>query len=318
MSLLEDMAVYFRIGRTDLLRIIRTAPARYKQYTIPKRAGGVRTIAQPSRELKALQRYIMETKLSLFPIHNAATGYIKKRNILYNAECHQHARVILKLDFENFFPSITVRDWDFLLSQRRPIEIERGDLQLYRQILFWGQESSIPRCLSIGAPTSPMLSNIILFRLDTRLSGAAASTKVSYTRYADDITVSGESIEDVRKFEGWLIRTLHSMKSPTLTLNHQKRGMYLKGQKRMVAGLKITPMGSVSIGRERKRLTSVMLHKVLLGETGVDHLNYVKGMLGFCLANEPEFVLRLRIKYGNDVVDRVLQFRSPPRPRRAV
>jgi RNA-directed DNA polymerase len=102
MSLLEEMSVHFRIAPADLLRIIDTAPARYKQYTIPKRSGGTRTIAQPSREVKALQRYIMTTKLSEFPIHNAATGYIKHRNILYNAEYHQHGRVILKLDFENF------------------------------------------------------------------------------------------------------------------------------------------------------------------------------------------------------------------------
>jgi hypothetical protein len=311
MSLLEEMAIHFRIGRPDLLRIVRTAPARYKQYTIPKRTGGVRTIAQPSRELKALQRYIMATKLSKFSIHQAATGYIKHRNIHYNAECHKHARVILKLDFENFFPSIIVHDWDVLLSKHTPPEIDRRDSQLYKQLLFWGQKSPVPLCLSIGAPTSPILSNIIMFSLDTRLSRAATATKVSYTRYADDITVSGESIEDVREFENRLIRILSLTKSPTLTLNQKKRGIYLKGEKRMVTGLKITPVGSISIGRERKRLVSVMLHKVLLGETDVNHLNYLKGMLGFCLANEPEFVSRLRLKYGSVVVDRVLRF-SPP------
>jgi hypothetical protein len=79
----------------------------------------------------------------------------------------------------------------------------------------------------------------------------------------------------------------------------------------MVTGLKITPVGAVSIGRERKRLISVKLHKVALGEDDLKHLNYLKGMLGFCLANEPEFVSRLRVKYGNDVVDRVLRFTPP-------
>src|SRR5271170_4127367 len=265
MSLLDEMVVCFRIAPADLLRIIETAPARYKQYTIPKRTGGVRTIAQPSREVKLLQRYIMETKLSAFPIHNAATGYIKRRNILYNAEYHQRSRAILKLDFENFFPSITVNDWTFLLSRFRPAVIEGRDLRLYRQVLFWGQQSSIPRCLSIGAPTSPMLSNIMLFRLDTILFRAATNIKVRYTRYADDITVSGDSIEDVRRFEDQVVRILPLIRSPALTLNDKKRGIHLKGQKRMVTGPKITPVSTVSIGRERKRLMSVMLHKVTLG-----------------------------------------------------
>jgi RNA-directed DNA polymerase len=80
----------------------------------------------------------------------------------------------------------------------------------------------------------------------------------------------------------------------------------------MVTGLKITPVGAISIGRDRKRLISVMLHKVTLGEDDVRHLNYLKGMLGFCLANEPEFVTRLRLKYGDEVVDRVLRFSPPP------
>jgi RNA-directed DNA polymerase len=135
--------------------------------------------------------------------------------------------------------------------------------------------------------------------------------KVRYTRYADDITVSGDSMEDVRDFEDQVVRIIASLRSPVLMLNDKKRGLYLKGQKRMVTGLKITPMGIISIGRERKRLISVMLHKVMLGKDDVKHLNYLKGMLGFCLANEPEFVSRLRVKYGNDLVNRVLRFNPP-------
>ena len=204
MSLLDELVADLRIGPFDLLRIISTAPARYKQYTIPKRTGGVRTIAQPSRELKALQRYVLQTKLSQFPIHEAATGYVKNRNILFNAEQHKRNRVIMKLDFTEFFPSIKVRDWNLFVSRRRPPFIELRDIGLYRNILFWGQRSSTPQCLSIGAPTSPALSNILLYDLDIRLSRAANAVRVVYTRYADDITVSGASIEAVRRFEDQL------------------------------------------------------------------------------------------------------------------
>jgi hypothetical protein len=312
MSLLDEMVAHLRIGPTDLMRIIETAPARYKEYTIPKRRGGQRLIAQPSRELKALQRYILEFKLSAFPIHEAATGYVKGRNIHFNAEMHRHNRVILKLDFQDFFPTITVRDWNLLLRARRPDVIDPGDLNLYRLLLFWGQRSRIPRCLSIGAPTSPTLSNIIMFELDTRFANVARTSKVTYTRYADDMTISGASVEHVRQFEEDIIKIVRSTKSPALTFNQQKRGVYLKGEKRMVTGLIITPESRLSIGRERKRLISVMLHKVVIGESaGVEHFNYLKGIIGFCIANEPEFVGRMRTKYGSDVVDRVLQFTPP-------
>src|SRR5258708_26849286 len=101
MSLLDEMVAHLRIGPTDLMRLIATAPARYKEYTIPKRLGGVRLIAQPSRELKALQRYILENKLSAFPIHPAATAYIKGVNIRHNAAAHAKNRVMRNLDFQN-------------------------------------------------------------------------------------------------------------------------------------------------------------------------------------------------------------------------
>jgi hypothetical protein len=311
MSLLTELSTYFQISPFDLGRIIDTAPARYKEYTIPKRHGGTRTIAQPSREVKALQRYVMITKLVEFPVHQAATAYVKGRNIRYNADCHRKERVILKLDFENFFPSVKVNDWDSLLGRNRPPSFERGDLPLYRRLLFWGQRSRTPRCLSIGAPTSPLISNIIMFRLDTIFARRATILKVNYTRYADDITISGDSIEAATQFEDFISQTLASTRTPTLILNQQKRGIYLTGQRRMVTGLILTPEGKVSIGRERKRLISAMMHRVLLGEDGVEHLNRLKGMLGFCLATEPDFVSRLRAKYGSPTVNRVLHFSSP-------
>lgn len=316
MSLLDELVAHLRIGPFDLLRIISTAPARYKQYTIPKRSGGLRTIAQPSRELKALQRYVLQSKLCQFPVHDAATGYVKGKNIFYNADTHRNNSVIMKLDFTDFFPSIKVGDWSKFISRQRPQFIEASDAVLYRNILFWGQRSTVPRCLSIGAPTSPALSNILLYDFDVVTSQVANSASVTYTRYADDITISGPSIESVRWVEDHLRRILKGMKSPALTLNDQKRGIYLRGQRRMVTGLVVTPVGSVSIGRERKRLLSAMMHRALLGEADSEHMNHLKGMLGFCLGNEPEFVTRLRAKYGDEVVDRVLRYTPARRPRR--
>ena len=316
MSLIHELVVHFRISPSDLLRIIGTAPARYKQYTIPKRRGGVRVIAQPSREVKALQRYLLDTKLSTFPVHAAATGYIKGRNILQNAEHHRDNRVILKLDFIDFFPSIKVRDWDILLRVLKTPLIQPDETSFYKNLLFWGQGSKTTKCLAIGAPSSPALSNIMLFRLDTTLSELAARLKVIYTRYADDITISGSRIEDLLRFEAAFMRTLRAMRSPVLATNDEKRGIYLKGQRRMVTGLLLTPVGEISIGRERKRLISVMLHKVLIGTLNAAQMGYLKGMVGFCLANEPEFITRMRRKYGNNTVDRVLAF--TPQPKRVI
>jgi retron-type reverse transcriptase len=270
----------------------------------------MRTIAQPSRELKAIQRFILDKILSKLPVHPAAAAYVTGRNIAENAIAHVKSRVVLKLDFSDFFPSITVRDWE-RYARSCGIDFGPDELVLYSKTLFWGQRSYQPKCLSIGAPTSPILSNILLFELDTKLSEAAERAHVTYTRYADDITASGQRLEDVLRFEAITRAVVKKMRSPRLVFNDEKRGVYTKGQRRMVTGLVLTPVQKISIGRERKRLISVMLHKVAMNKSDPEHTATVKGLLGFCIANEPDFVSRMREKYGNAVVDSVLRFEIP-------
>lgn len=305
-NLLQHLSIRLGMGRTDLLRIISTAPKRYKVYQIPKRRGGTRTIAQPSRELKAIQRILLGELLSQFPVHAAATGYIEGRNIHDNAVAHTKSRALLKLDFKDFFPSITVRDW-MRLVEAHPINLDEHEIWLSSMILFWGRASTSPTCLSIGAPTSPALSNIILYDLDVQLAAAAAQANAIYTRYADDITVSGSTIEDLEKFETKARVIVRSTRSPLLVFNDEKRGIYTSGQRRMVTGLVVTPVGSVSIGRERKRLISAMLHRFTQGNLNGEDKDKLKGLLAFCLASEPEFVSRLRTKYGDEPINTMLR-----------
>jgi RNA-directed DNA polymerase len=309
-NLIQTLSVELGLGSRDLLWIIATAPARYKVFEIPKRRGGTRTIAQPSRELKAIQRFVLENMLSELPVHSAATGYVAGRNIGQNARAHVNNRAVMKLDFSDFFPSIKVNDWE-RYARSAGIKFGPGELALYSRILFWGQRSKIPKCLSIGAPTSPILSNILLFELDTKLSDAAGKARVAYTRYADDITVSGARLEDLTRFEALARAVVQKMKSPQLMFNEEKRGVYTMGQRRMVTGLVLTPTQKISIGRQRKRLISVMLHKVATSSSTAEIMATLKGLLGFCLAVEPDFVSRMRIKYGNASVDGVLRYQIP-------
>jgi RNA-directed DNA polymerase len=115
------------------------------------------------------------------------------------------------------------------------------------------------------------------------------------------------------RFEAIARATVGRLRSPQLIFNEEKRGIYTKGQRRMVTGLIITPTATISIGRTRKRSISAMLHKVKTGESDPVKTGKLKGLLGFCLATEPDFVTRMRQKYGYDVVDHVLRFAVPPR-----
>jgi len=313
MTLLDELTISIGLTVPDLIRIISTAPRRYKVYSIPKRHGGTRIIAQPSRELKVLQRLLLEKYLRRFPVHPAAMAYERGKNIYDNAAHHARNDVFLKPDFEAFFPSIKVADWRTFLRHDEGNIFHPDDIGVTARLLFWGAGKLEPQCLSIGAPTSPILSNILLFDFDSRLATAAAQHAVRYTRYADDITLSAASKESVIKFEKFIRREVTRMHSPKLTFNQSKRGIYTKSQRRMVTGLIITPVGEVSIGRERKRKISVLLHKFSLGELDDERIGNLKGLLGFTIANEPSFVDRMRTKYGHTVVNNALSVHLPHR-----
>lgn len=315
MSLLTELVQEFGLGQSDLLRIIDTAPARYSVYPIKKRNGGFRTIAQPSREVKEIQYYILDKKLGKFPVHSSAMAYVKGRNIRQNATSHVASAAILKLDFKEFFPSIRVRDWERFVKSHPIAAIDVSDLKYYSKILFWGQvrKSNVPKCLSIGAPTSPMISNILLHDLDVRMTALAERFDVVYSRYADDITVSGKHVDEVLEFERLARREVKSTKSPKLTFNDEKRGLYLRGQRRLVTGLVLTPAERVSLGRKRKRTISSLLHRSTLGQLDPKRRGYLKGLLGFSVANEPEFVGSLRKKYGDEAVNAALVYFVPKR-----
>ncbi len=315
MTLIVELMESVGLGRNEISRIIETAPARYKVYPIAKRNGGERIIAQPSRELKAIQRFVLDTKLVLFQSHPNATAYERDSGIAKNAEIHRQSDVILKLDFRNFFNSIRVKDWTLFIKNCQQNDILGDDIASYSKILFWGEfpRSRVPRCLSIGAPTSPRVSNILMYDFDVALSEFAAGAGLKYTRYADDITVSGASVDEALQFERHVQKYVRSLKSPRLELNDEKRGLYTKSQRRMVTGLVVTPDQRISIGRDRKRRISSLVHRSSLEQLDVEQKSLLKGLLGFSIAAEPQFVERLRKKYGDDVVNAALKFHAPKR-----
>ena len=313
MTMLSEICAATGLSASDATVLIGTAPRRYKVFEIPKRNGGARIIAQPSKELKLLQRFILDKYLAEMPLHYSATAYAKGRRIYANASVHSSNSVIVKLDFKDFFNSIRPTDFSKFLSRSHPKLFNRDEIITLANILFWGNGSVKPACLSVGAPTSPSISNILLFNFDVKCCSALQEIGLAYTRYADDITISGPSSGVVVKGERFVVQAVKQLKSPKLVLNAQKRGLYTKGMRRMVTGLVITPQGTISIGRERKRLVAALVHRYAMGTIAAADLARLKGLIGFAYDNEPDFLTRIRIKYGSGVLDSILYAKIPIR-----
>lgn len=284
------------VGRLE--RVINSAPRRYKVYSIPKRSGrGKRIIAQPSKEVKALQYWVMRNILYKFDVHPSAKAYIEGSGILNNALPHAAGKYLIKLDFKDFFYSIKARDFISYISGSDRVSYSDSDLQKLIYILFYDKGMG-DHCLSIGAPSSPLLSNIIMYSFDEELYEYCVGKGIVYTRYSDDLSLSTSNPALRSDVLIRIRRLLVESPYPKLQINEDKTIYASRANKRIVTGLVVTNDGEISIGRAKKRLIRAQIYKYLQGLLDDDEVKYLKGMVAYVNSVEPSFVIRMKNKYG--------------------
>ncbi|MCJ2184544.1 retron St85 family RNA-directed DNA polymerase [Novosphingobium sp. 1949] len=301
--LVELLIRELRISEREVLHLIATAPERYKVYTIPKRNGGRREIAHPAKELKVAQRAVVNSYLNNLPIHDAAMAYKIGRSIKDNAAYHAGSGSILKYDFVEFFPSITEFAW--IAYCDRHAVMDRADAIRSGRILFRRPKGGRILRLSIGAPSSPILSNILMHDFDEEVTQLVAEHKIKYTRYADDLTFSAERTGYLTAVDKILRGVIARSKAPKLKINDSKTVLATPKVHRQVTGLILTLDGKVSIGKNKKREIRVKLdyfRKGLLGEREVAPL---AGYMSYIWDVERDFYIKMQRHYGEEVLARL-------------
>jgi len=288
----------------DVRQIAKSAPLRYKHYTIDKRNGEKRPIAQPAKEVKALQRLLLANYLSDLPIHPAATAYEKGTSIRKNVDKHSPSGAILKLDFRDFFPSFRINDW-LNYSEKQRLFDDHEDRELAGRIMFHQPRGTAILRLAIGAPSSPRLSNLMMYEFDRIVTELVAIHTVTYTRYADDLTFSADRTGYLQPVEKIIRKVLQENNFPKLKLNDEKKVLATKKYRRFVTGLVLTNDDRVSIGHERKKLIRSMVDHYRKGKMNDKQKLKLKGILAFARDVEPEFVSRLETKYGKELIDHI-------------
>lgn len=285
---------------TDALwRIANSASRRYFEFTIKKADGSDRLIEHPSRSLKALQRLISRNLVSKAPVHDAATAYSKGAKISENAVRHAGSDFTTRLDFANFFPSFdieSVRQFFREVSERNSVGLNDADLDFITKIVCRNGR------LVIGAPSSPKITNAMMYNFDEAVSKLAASAGVIYTRYADDIYISAFEKDLLPDVERQIRDLVSGHRRPALLLKEKKTLYLSRAGHRSVTGLVLTPNGQVSIGRARKREIRTLLYLALNGKLTRGDTQRLVGLLAFAYDNEPDFVTSLSRKFGTDVV----------------
>lgn len=311
MNVLESISLDLMVPEATLDHIIRSAPYRYKVFEIDRKdRKSKRTIAQPAREVKDIQYWVMDKILSAFPCHGAAMAYRKGRSIATNAAKHAPARFLLKLDFKDFFHSITAEDFEAFLLRHDGIGLSREDVVRLKKILFWNRGRAGKLVMSIGAPSSPMLSNILMYEFDKKVQAFCSRRRVKYSRYADDLTFSTTRPNVLREVEVQVAEICERMDHPRLRLNTDKTVHASRGGARRVTGLVLANGGVVSLGRDRKRLIRAQVHRFLSGRLSPDEASQLRGMLAFVNSAEPSFIQTLRDRCGDAEIDRIINPRG--------
>jgi hypothetical protein len=307
----SKIADEFLLSEAMVRSIVKSAPHRYKVYTVSKRSGrGRRTIAQPAREVKILQRFVVKEFLCDLPIHSAAAAYVTGRGIKDNAAAHVGSRFLLKMDFREFFPSIKPYDLRAHLTSYLPDKFDDDDLNALCDIIFWKPRRSKIFELCIGGPSSPFISNTIVFRFDQEMASFCRERKVIYTRYADDLTFSTNEAGMLSETENFVQDVLTRIDYPKLTINTEKTIHSSKKHHRRVTGLVLSSEGKVSLGRDRKRELRAMLYRSLINHDGKPEIQKLRGYLAFALDVEPTFIESMREKFGRDFIDQILRGRA--------
>jgi retron-type reverse transcriptase len=241
------LARRLRMSRGALFRIAAQATNYYRELRMPKPAGGERVIHAPFGRLLELQRSIAQEVLGQASMHPAAHAFVRRRSIVTNVRPHEGHRVVMRIDLEDFFPSITTA------AVRRAIE-KLG--YPYSVASALARLCTLEGRLPQGAPTSPALSNLVGLRLDRRFAALSVRLGFVYTRYADDLVLSS----DDPRLPSLLPFFREVIGSEGFRVNERKTRVMRPGNAQTVTGLVANV--HTALPRERRRKLRAILHRL--------------------------------------------------------
>lgn len=231
-----------------------------------------------------------------------ATAYRKGAGIRANAERHQHTRFTNRYDFKDFFPSFSAdRVRLFVHEQTKMLGIELSEQDLDFAVSIVCRHGK----LTIGAPSSPAITNAMMFEFDQRMHQECEKRGLIFTRYADDIFVSSTEAGQLKGVGQLIAKCKRGVPHLCLRLNQSKTAHLSKKYRRTVTGVVITPQHTLSIGRGRKREIKSLIHQWIKGELDGERASYLRSLFAFAIDIEPDFEERLIQKYGAEEITRL-------------
>jgi hypothetical protein len=260
--------------------------------------------------LKAAQHWVLRHVVEKLPVHGAAHGFLPGRSTLTNAAAHTDARVVVKMDVKDFFPTVTLKRVKgifrkagyreqvatllALLCTEAPREAVEHDGQTYYVSLG-------PRCLPQGAPTSPALTNTLCLRLDRRLSGLAKRLGWRYTRYADDLTFSLPTSHQGKPHLGTLMGLVRRVvEAEGFRLHPEKTRVHRRGGRQQVTGLVVNGARAPRVPRALRRRLRAAAHNLRRGKAPREGETVagLRGYAAYVYMTDPKAGAKLLTAFG--------------------
>ena len=271
----------------------------YRSFDIPKKSGGERHINAPTDELKGIQRKLADAlwehqadiwrNKNIKP--NISHAFEQGKSIITNAKIHKNKRYVLNMDLENFFDT-------FHFGRVRGFFEKNNNFKLpIEMATVIAQLACYQGCLPQGAPSSPIITNLICQILDNRLLKIAKSYKLDYSRYADDITFSTNNKEFIAQSPIFIEELTKEIERAGFKINNKKTKLQYRDSRQEVTGLVVNK--KISVDRRYYKATRAMAHS--LYSTGSFEID---GEVGTTNQLEGRFSFLNQIERHNNKTDR--------------
>lgn len=282
----DDLSQSLRLPKEVISKFSFNNDRYYHRIEMEKKSGGIRHIESPLKELKAIQRWVLRYILDKLSPSSYAKGFVRKKSILDNAKPHEGNQYVLNLDLKDFFTTVQASHVYTLFKN-----IGYNNNIAFILTSFCTKSGYLPQ----GAPTSPALSNLVCLRLDHRISTYCKKRALTYTRYADDLCISGNKILILQK-ASYLIKDI--ICDEGFTINAKKEKFLGPKVRREVTGLTVTP--KITISKKNYCLYRKRIYDLVRTETPNKH-EIIKGILSFVRSIDKDKGKKLSLFYQNQI-----------------
>ena len=267
-----------------ITRILVNKKKYYRHFKVPKKSGGFREVSSPRTYLKIILLYIKTYLFSDIKVHGSVHSYRKGRSFLTNAQEHVGQEYVLNIDLESYFSSINI------FKVRKVLENNGFSPSSVKLLLAL---CTLENVLPQGAPTSPIISNAAFYKIDSSMYEYCRKRKLNYTRYSDDITISGESKSAIQKAK---TRLIVMIEGADFKVNKKKTRLMPYHKRQQVTGVVVNEITTPSrdiMRKIRAKFNNAFKSKLIDKETR----NQLRGYISYLSAFDKYKGSDLLVKY---------------------